>query len=454
MEKKITNVRVAPQAKEIEEAILGTVLLHGGAFEVVNEILKPECFYSTANQKIYDACKTLAAKNRAIDLLTVVEQLKKTNDIETVGGVYYVTKLTNSVIESGGIEDKCRIILEKFIQRELIKIATEVHAMAFDNKTDALELLGYAEKKIFEVTNLHLSNDYTNLQTGLVAAITKIEELRANDESITGIPTGYKKLDAITHGWQNTDLIILAARPSVGKTAFALNLARNAAVNPYKKTNVGFFSLEMSTSQLIYRILSCQSETPLDLILTGKLDDDRMKQLYNKGVMPLGKANIYIDDTAGLNIFQLRSKARRMVRKNGVGLIIIDYLQLMTGDRNKNGNREQEISQISRDLKMLAKELKVPVIALSQLSRKIEERSNKVPMLSDLRESGAIEQDADMVAFLYRPEEEDLKHTGLLSIKKHRNGTLDDVSFLVNNSIQKWIEIGGDDDGWKAFKDF
>lgn len=449
MAKSQSVSKVAPQAKEVEDAILGTIMLHRYSFETVNELLKPECFYNTANQKVYKACKSLATKNQSIDILTVVEELKKANDLEAVGGQYYVTQLTNSVVDSYGIEGKCKIVLEKFIQRELIKISNEIHAAAYDTTLDVFDVLQQAEEKIFEVSNSHNSNDYTNLQTGLVKAIQKIENLRVQDQHVTGVYSGYSGLDFITHGWQPTDLIILAARPSVGKTAFALNLARNAALNPERQTNVGFFSLEMSSGQLINRLLSCQSEIYLDSLLTGRLDDSGMKDLYKLGVVPLGKAQIFIDDTAGLNMYQLKSKARRMVSKNKVGLIIIDYLQLMTGDIKRNGNREQEISQISREMKKLAKDLNVPIIALSQLSRKIEERSNKVPQLSDLRESGAIEQDADIVGFLYRPEEEDLKNTGMLTIKKHRNGSLEDIAFKVDNAIQKWTELKTEYVDWK-----
>lgn len=390
--------------------------------------------------------KNIAAKNHGIDLITVIEELRKNNELETVGGAFGVTKLTNMVTGVSGLEVKCRIVLEKFISRELIRISAEVQRVAYEDG-DAFELLDLAESMIFDVANKHLNNDYIDLQTALVAAIRRVEELRTKDERITGVPSGFSGLDRITHGWQETDLIILAARPSVGKTAFALNLAKNAALSPTKPTNVGFFSLEMSTGQLVNRLLSCESEVYLDAILTGRLRDDQMKNLYDKGVVGLGNAKIYIDDSASLNTFQLRSKARRMVNKNGVGLIIIDYLQLMTGEIK--GNREQEISKLSRDLKKLAKELKCPIIALSQLSRDIEKRANKVPQLSDLRESGAIEQDADLVAFLYRPEEEDLQNTGILGIKKHRNGSLDDISFMVDNSIQKWSEIKTEVSNWK-----
>jgi replicative DNA helicase len=438
---------VSPHNSQIEDYILGAVMVEHKNFEIVSELLQTETFYSDINQKIFSAMKVLAAKNQVIDIMTVIEQCRKDLILDAVGGPYAITKLTNDFTGSVGIESKCRIILEKFISRELIRISAEIQSAAFDGSTDAFELLDLAENKIFQISNKHLNNDYTDLQTALSNAIRKVEELRTKEEHITGVPTGFPSLDRITHGWQSTDLIILAARPSVGKTAFALNLAKNAALNALKPVNVGFFSLEMSTGQLVNRLLACESEVYLDAILTGRLRNDQMTQIYDKGVVGLGKAKIFIDDSAALNSFQLRSKARRMVNKDKVGLIIIDYLQLMTGETK--GNREQEISKLSRDLKKMAKELGCPVIALSQLSRDIEKRSNKTPQLSDLRESGAIEQDADLVAFLYRPEDEDLQDTGMLAIKKHRNGSLGDITFNVNNSIQKWSELTTETGNWK-----
>jgi replicative DNA helicase len=327
--------KVQPQATEVEGYILGACMMEKEAFDIVAEILQSESFYTQPNKMIFSAMKQLAGKNQSIDILTVVEQLKNNQDLDKVGGPYYVTKLTNTVTGSTGIENKCRIVLEKFIQREVIRITGELHMMAFEDSTDAFELLDLAENRIFEISNKHLSNDYTDLQSAIVQAIKKVEDLRQRDEHITGVPSGFPSLDRITHGWQPTDLIVLAARPSVGKTAFALNLAKNACLNELKPTNVGFFSLEMSTTQLANRILSCQSEIYLDSILTGRLEEWHMKQLYNKGVVGLGKAKMFIDDSADLNIFQLRSKARRMVNKNKVGLIIIDYLQLMSGDKEK-----------------------------------------------------------------------------------------------------------------------
>ena len=449
--------KVPPQAKDLEEAVLGAIMLEKSAFDTVVEILKPDCFYVEANQHIFRAMQGLQQKNSPIDLLTVVEELKFRSELELVGGPYYVTRLTNAVVSSANIEAHSRIILQKFIQRELIRISGEIIGDAYEDTTDVFDLLDEAESKLFEITNNHLRRDYASIDTILVKTISRIEDLRTRQDEITGVPTGFSHLDRITYGWQPSDLIILAARPSVGKTAFALNLARNAALHPTKPTSVGFFSLEMSASQLVQRILSAESEIWLEKISRGRLEEHEMKQLYKKGIERLASAPIHIDDTAALNIFELRAKCRRLRNKHNVGLIIIDYLQLMSGTgENRNSNREQEISRISRDLKGLAKELQIPIVALSQLSREVEKRKegNKMPQLSDLRESGAIEQDADMVMFLYRPEYYDItsnelgesnKGETLIRIAKHRNGQLDTIKLKALLHIQKFVEEDGGD---------
>ncbi len=456
--------KVPPQSKELEEAILGAIMLEKSAFDTVVEILKPECFYGEAHQSIFKAMKSLADKSLPIDLLTVVEELKLRGELEIVGGAYYVSKLTNSVVSSANIDAHSRIVLQKFIQRELIRISGEIIGDAYEDTTDVFDLLDDAESKLFEITNNHLRSAFEDINTVLVKTIQRIEDMRNRDEDITGVPSGFATLDKLTYGWQPTDLIVLAARPSVGKTAFALNLARSAALHPTKPTPVVFFSLEMSSSQLVQRILSAESEIWLEKISRGKLEEHEMKQLYKRGIERLSKAPIYIDDTAALNIFELRAKCRRLKNKHDIGLIIIDYLQLMSGSSdNKNGNREQEISKISRDLKGLAKELKVPIIALSQLSREVEKRKEgaKIPQLSDLRESGAIEQDADMVMFLYRPEYYDItanemgesnKGETFVKIAKHRNGSLETIKLKALLHIQKFIEDqdGGNDFGGGA----
>jgi replicative DNA helicase len=465
--------KVPPQAKDLEEAVLGAIMLEKSAFDTVIEILKPECFYVDAHQRIYLAMQGLAQKSQPIDILTVVEELKFREELESVGGPYYVTKLTNTVVSAANIEAHSRIVLQKFIQRELIRISGEIISDSYEDSTDVFDLLDEAESKLFEITNNHLRKNFDPIDRILVKTIQRIEDLRNRDEDITGVPSGFSHLDQVTYGWQNTDLIILAARPAVGKTAFALNLARNAALHPTRPTAVGLFSLEMSAGQLVQRILAAESEIMLEKISRGKLEEHEMKQLYTKGIQRLSQAPIFIDDTPALNIFELRAKCRRLKNKHNIGMIIIDYLQLMSGaGENRNGNREQEISKISRDLKGLAKELSVPIMALSQLSREVEKRKegNKIPQLSDLRESGAIEQDADMVMFLYRPEYYDITTDEMgnnnrgethVRIAKHRNGQLDTVKLRALLHIQKFVDWEGDDFGgmglpqgnWKPVQD-
>ena len=450
--------KVPPQAKDLEEAVLGAIMLVKNAFDTVVEILKPECFYVEAHQRIYRAKQSLANKSQPIDILTVVEELRFKEELEMVGGPYYVTKLTNAVVSSANAEAHCRIILQKFIQRELIRISGEIIGDAYEDSTDVFDLLDDAETKLFEITNNHLRKNFDTLDSVLVKTIQRIEDLRHKNEDISGVPSGFQSLDRVTYGWQNTDLIILAARPAVGKTAFALNLARNAAMSPTKPTPVALFSLEMSAGQLVQRILAAESEIWLEKIARGKLEEHEMKQLYARGIQRLSQAPLFIDDTPALNIFELRAKCRRLKNKHNIGLIIIDYLQLMSGTgENRNSNREQEISNISRNLKALAKELNVPIIALSQLSRAVETRSagkdgNKMPQLSDLRESGAIEQDSDMVMFLYRPEYYDITQNEMgesnrgetiVRIAKHRNGSLETIKLRALLHIQKFTEDDG-----------
>jgi replicative DNA helicase len=448
--------KVPPQSKDLEEAVLGAIMLEKGAFDTVVEILKPECFYVDAHQRIFKAMKNLANKSQPIDILTVVEELKMQEELDVIGGPYYVTKLTNSVVSAANIEAHSRIILQKFIQRELIRISGEIISDAYEDSTDVFDLLDQAESKMYEVTSKHLKNNYESIDAALVKAIQRIEDLRNRDEDITGVASGFPSIDKVTYGWQPTDLIILAARPAVGKTAFALNLARNAALNPRRQTPVAVFSLEMGAAQLVQRILSAESEILMEKISRGKLEEHEMKQLYAKGIQKLAQAPIFIDDTAALNIFELRAKCRRLKNLNNIGLIIIDYLQLMSGTGGGNTNREQEISTISRSLKGLAKELQVPIIALSQLSREVEKRKdgNKMPQLSDLRESGAIEQDADMVCFIYRPEYYDVTQNEMgesnrgethIRIAKHRNGSLETIKLRARLEIQRFYDDEGGD---------
>ncbi|HTN36763.1 MAG TPA: replicative DNA helicase [Arachidicoccus sp.] len=440
--------KVPPQARELEEVILGAVMLEKAAFDNVIEIIRAECFYVDAHQKIFHACEKLAQKNMPIDMLTVVEELKANDELDLVGGAFYVSKLTMSVASSANIETHARILLEKFIQRKLIEISGEIITEAYIESTDVFNLLDDAEQKIFNITNNYLKKNYDDIGDALAKALDRIDKLRLQTNEISGVPSGFASLDRVTYGWQPSDLIILAARPAVGKTAFALNLIRNAAMHPTHPTPVAFFSLEMSSAQLVQRILSAQSEIKLEKISRGNLEEYEYKQLQAKGIKPLETSPIFIDDTAALNIFEFRAKARRLVNKSKVGLIVIDYLQLMSGSGDRNTNREQEISTISRNLKVLAKELQIPIIALSQLSRAVESRKeSKIPQLSDLRESGAIEQDADMVMFIYRPEYYEINNNEhgettqgetLIKIAKHRNGSLETIKLRARLDIQKF----------------
>jgi len=452
----MTFGKIPPQAKELEEAVLGAIMLEKDKLPDVLEILQsPECFYVDAHKKIFASIQKLVANGQVVDLLTVTEELRKSDELEIIGGSYFLTRLTMGVLSSAHVIAHSRIVLEKFILRELIKICGTIITDAYEDKSEVFQILDDAEQNLFEISNNYLKNNYSSLQDILVTTLEQIAKAKEEKEDITGVPSGFPTLDAITAGWQKTDLIILAARPSVGKTAFALNLAVNAAMDKNKPKGVAIFSLEMSNTQIVKRMLSMVTDVPLENINRGRLQDHEFMQLTQK-MIPLGKAPIFIDDQAGLNIFELRAKCRRLKAKHDIQLIIIDYLQLMHGPNEKGGNREQEISRISRELKGLAKELDVPVIALSQLSRAVETRSNdkgKIPQLSDLRESGAIEQDADMVMFIYRPEYHGIENNEMgeplegethINIAKHRNGRLDQVRLQAVLKYQRFQEIPED----------
>lgn len=455
--------KVPPQAREIEEAVLGAILLEKDKLSDVMEILpKPDCFYVNAHQIIYESIQRLQDKKMEIDLLTVMEDLRRTEQLELIGGAYALTKITQSVITSAHVITHARVVMQKYIQRELIRIGGEIVSDSFEDKTDVFELLDKAEQDLFEIGNSYLKKDSESIKEILVRTLDEIEEARKQKDDLTGVPSGFPALDAITGGWQKTDLIILAARPAVGKTAFALNLAVNAALNPSKPMGVAVFSLEMGSTQLVKRLLSMVTEVKLEGISRGKMEDHEMIQLTER-MDKLVNAPIYLDDQAGLNIFELRAKCRRLKVKHDIQMVIIDYLQLMHGGADsKNGNREQEISKISRELKGLAKELNIPILALSQLSRAVETRGGdkgKIPQLSDLRESGAIEQDADMVMFIYRPEYhgitndehgESVKGETHINIAKHRNGRLDTVKLQAKLEIQKFVELPSEDN-WNNF---
>lgn len=443
--------KLPPQAIDLEEAVLGAMMIDRKGVDEVIDILNPDAFYKDAHRFIFEAIIQLFNDTQPIDLLTVSAQLKRSGKLDMVGGDFYLIQLTQKITSSAHIEYHSRIILQKFIQRSLIKVSSEIIEDSYDETTDVFDLLDKAESKLYEITQGNIKRSSETAQSLVVQAKKRIEEI-ANKEGLSGIPTGFHKLDRVTSGWQPSDLIIIAARPGMGKTAFVLSMARNVAIQFHQP--VALFSLEMSSVQLITRLISSETGLSSEKLRTGKLEKHEWEQLSVK-VKDLEKAPLYIDDTPSLSIFDLRAKARRLASQHGVRVIIVDYLQLMTaGNSSKGGgNREQEISTISRNLKALAKELNVPVIALSQLSRAVETRgSSKRPLLSDLRESGAIEQDADIVSFIYRPEyykidewddEEQSPTQGQAEfiIAKHRNGSLENIRLKFEGHLGKFDNL-------------
>lgn len=448
--------KLPPQAVDLEEAVLGAMMIEKDAVAAVIDMLNPEIFYKESHQAIFKAIKELFATNQPVDILTVTNQLKSNGELELAGGAFYITQLTSRIASSANIEFHSGIVIQKFLQRELIRISTETIRDSFEDTTDVFELLDKTEKNLFDISENNLRRK-TDLMPDLVhKVLQQIDTARKHDGSFTGLPTGFTELDHITGGWQKSDLIIVAARPGMGKTAFVLSMARNIAVD-YKRP-IAVFSLEMTSEQLVTRLVSAESELSASLLRKGSLQQYQW-EILNARIGKLTNAPIYIDDTAGLSIFELRAKCRRLKAQYDIQGVIIDYIQLMTaGGDSKGGNREQEISTISRSLKSLAKELNIPVIALSQLNRSVETRpgNNKKPQLSDLRESGAIEQDADMVMFIYRPEyynllEDDKGNStegkAQLIIGKHRNGATGEIwlRFISNYARFEDLEssLGG-----------
>lgn len=396
--------KIQPQAIDLEEAVLGALMLEKDALSAVIDVLKPEVFYDERHKRIFEAIQELFQKSKPVDILTVTAELRQQGNLELIGGAYYVTYLTNRVSSAANIEYHARIISQKYIQRELIRISTDIIKNAYEDTTDIFDLLDMAEKNLFDIAQNNLRRDTQRMEDIIKQSLASLEELRTKEDGLTGVPSGFTDLDRITGGWQKSDLVIIAARPAMGKTAFVLSCARNAAVD-FKKPVV-VFSLEMSSVQLVNRLISGETEIEQEKIRKGNLAEWEWQQLHSK-IGGLSDAPLLIDDTPALNIFEFRAKCRRLKSQYDIQMIIIDYLQLMHGKGEGGGNREQEIGSISRALKSVAKELDVPVLALSQLSRAVENRpgqNGKRPMLSDLRESGSIEQDADMVLFLYRPE--------------------------------------------------
>ncbi len=424
--------RIPPQAVEVEEAVLGAMLIEREAATIALQLLKPDDFYKPANRHIFETLFDLYERGNPLDILTIESELRDKNLLDVVGGGGYLADLTRSVSSAANIDYHSQIISEKAIKRNLILNCNEIIKAAYDTTTDANDVLDRAEQSIFEIANKSSKANAIAIGDILKDTLGYLEELRGKPEGITGVPSGLD-VDRYTSGWQNGDLIIIAARPSMGKTAFTLTAARNAALHPDEsmQSNVAIFSLEMSSQQLVQRFLTMEARIDAQAARTGRVKDEDFKRLID-AASRLFTAKIFIDDTPGLSLMELRTKCRRLKSEHNIGLVVVDYLQLMTASSRDIGNREQEIATISRGLKGLAKELNVPVIALSQLSRQVEQRGgDKRPQLSDLRESGSIEQDADVVCFLYRPEYYGITTTaegestnGLaeLIIGKQRNG--------------------------------
>lgn len=425
-----------PQAIELEEAVLGALMIESDAYSQVSDILKAESFYEHRHQLLYKAITSLALQQKPIDILTVTEQLRSTGELEEAGGPFYITQLSGKVASSAHIEYHARIIAQKHLARELITYTSNIQGKAFDETQDVDDLMQEAEGKLFEISQQNMKKDYTQIDPVIEEAYELLQKAAARTDGLSGLESGFRGLDKMTSGWQNSDLIIIAARPAMGKTAFVLSMARNIAVT--NRVPVAMFSLEMSNVQLVNRLIVNVCEIPGEKIKSGQLAPYEWGQLDYKLKELLG-APLYVDDTPSLSVFELRTKARRLVREHGVKIIIIDYLQLMNASGMSYGSRQEEVSTISRSLKGLAKELNIPIIALSQLNRGVEQREGnegKRPQLSDLRESGAIEQDADMVCFIHRPEYykiyqdekgRDLRGMAEIIIAKHRNGAVGDV---------------------------
>ena len=440
--------RVPPQNIEAEQAVLGAMLIDKEAIAKASEILTSSDFYREAHRVIFNAMLELYNKNEAVDMVTVTEILKRDNKLEDIGGLAYITSLANVVLTAANVKYHADIVAEKSVLRQLVRVSTEIAAMGYEANEDIGTLLDTAESRILEISNRKKKADFTPINDVLMESVQNIEKLINNKGGLTGLPSGFADLDKLTSGLHPSDFIILAARPSMGKTALALNIVQNVALRAHKKIggeprSVAFFSLEMSKEQLVNRMLCAEASIDSQRLRVGEMKDDDWDSLWGACDL-MSKAKIYIDDTAGITVMDMRSRARRLKAEHGLDLIVVDYLQLMqgSGKRNNSGDRQQEVSEISRSLKALARELDVPVLALSQLSRSVEARQVKRPMLSDLRESGSLEQDADIVAFLYRedyynPETEN-KHTELI-IAKHRNGPVDTVNLFFHKQFTKFV---------------
>ena len=425
-----------PQAPEVEKAVLGALMIDKEAYLLICETLCPESFYIPRHQKIFDAIRLLSIEEKPVDVLTVTEQLAQMGDLENVGGPGYIAELSSRTATSANIEYHANIIAQKYLARQLISYTSTIGTKAFDETNDVNDVIQEAESILFDIAQANMKKDYVHINPLIKESEKIMMAASSNNGEVTGISTGYHKLDDLTSGWQKSDLVIIAGRPAMGKTAFALSMAKNIATDLHKP--MAFFSLEMSGVQLTNRLISNVCEISGKKILNGQLERDEWDR-FDKRIVNLIDAPIFIDDTPGLSIFELRTKARRLVREHKIELIMIDYLQLMNANGMRFSNRQEEVSMISRSLKGLAKELDIPILALSQLNRGVEGREGvegKRPLLSDLRESGAIEQDADMVLFVHRPEYyhleygpngEDYRGMAEIIIAKHRKGATDIV---------------------------
>lgn len=439
--------KLPPQARELEEAVLGALMLEKDAYSVISDILKPESFYDPIHQIIFGAIQGLAMQQKPVDVLTVVEELKRRGELDTAGGAVYVAELTDKVASAAHIEYHARIIAQKYLARELISFSSEITQQAFDETIDVDDLMQETEGRLFEISQRNVKKDVIQINPVIKEAMENIQLAANRKDGMSGLPTGFRELDKLTSGWQNSDLIILAARPAMGKTAFVLSMAKNMALD--FAAPVGVFSLEMSNVQLVNRLIVNVCQIRGESIKSGRLSDDEWMRL-DKNHKLLYNAPVYIDDTPSLSVFELRTKARRLVREHGVKILIIDYLQLMNASGMSFGSREQEVSTISRSLKGLAKELNIPIVALSQLNRGVENRpgaEGKRPQLADLRESGAIEQDADIVCFIHRPEyyrlTEDEQGNSLIGVAeiivaKHRNGSTGIAKMRFDNEYARF----------------
>ena len=434
--------RKPPQNIEAEKAVLGAMLIKREAITEAQEMLRAEDFYREAHRIVYGAIETLFTQNEAVDIVTLTEELRKEQMLDKVGGISFVTDLANTVPTAANLAYHAKIVQEKAELRRLIDAATEIAGKAYEDAEEVADIMDDAEKKILAVAANQRGGAFEPISNILMDTISRVESLFESQGGLTGIATGFKDLDELTSGLQKSDLVLVAARPSMGKTAFTLNIAAYAALH---ESSVAFFSLEMSKEQLVQRMLCSEGGIDSQRLRTGKLEDEEWERLIHTADK-LSKAKIYIDDTPGITGMELRSKARRLKAEHGLDLVIIDYLQLMQGRVSRGGdNRQQEISEISRSLKALARELNVPVVALSQLSRGVESRQVKKPMLSDLRESGSLEQDADIVMFLYREDyyDQDTENKNITEviIAKHRNGAIGTVSLFFQKEFTKFRDL-------------